>query len=97
MKSCAWGGIIPKSSTGLWIIGWEAALLRRTRGESSVGPQAEHKSAVCPGSQEDQQPPRLHEKKHSQQIKMYFTLPGNSKATPGIPCSVLVPPVEERD
>lgn len=76
---------------------WEAALLRRTRGESSVGPQAEHKSAVCPGRQEDQQPPRLHEKKYSQQIKMYFTLPGNSKATPGILCSVLIPPVEERD
>ena len=74
VKSCTWDGIMPNSSAGLQAIGWGAALLRRTRAGSIVGPQADHESAECPGSQEDQQPPRLYEKDHSQQMKGSFLL-----------------------
>lgn len=73
VKSCTWDGIIPNSSTGLWVIRWGAALLRSTRGKSSFGQQAEHESATRPGGQ-DQQPPRLYEKDHSQQIKRNISL-----------------------
>lgn len=39
-----------------------------------LGHKAERESAVCPASQEDQQPPRLYEKEHSQQINRCISL-----------------------
>lgn len=77
-----------------------AALLRRTGGESGVGPQDEHESAVCSSSLEDQKP-RLYEKEHGQQTEVYFSLLGNSKTTPGrnivFHSPPHPPPIKERD